>query len=347
MTDKKIYSAFISSNFQSLRDERNAVINNLLDFRILPIGMEHFTVSTNGEFSDIEALIDDSDFFILLLGARYGSCDGSGISWTEREYLYADQKKKPILAIVCDELSENLAKEANALSEDSLKQIEFCKRIKENGFVREVTEEFGMDKIVKQFLNTQNFSKCVGWTRIEDVSKDENALAEWRKRNSVFDIAGCWHHIHLSAEDENYIRVGTVRIEQDFTPNNYNKLKMNGENYSVLYYDTQKNDIRENIMQGSKFTGEYTLQENGTVFGIFNSIRTFNGQFGSETVSGGTRRGIHDFSINVFNETTDFISGDFHDEAPSPKLGKILLFRTREARNEFLLDHRGSKIEKR
>ena len=136
-------------------------------------------------------------------------------------------------------------------------------------------------------------------------------------------------------------------IEQDFTPNNYAKLKMHGENYSVLYYDTQKNDIRENIMQGSKFTGEYTLNENGTIFGIFNSIRTFNGQFGTQTVGGGTRRGIHDFTVNAFSEVTEFISGDFHDEAPSPKLGKIFLFRTRQARNEFLLDLRGHIIEKR
>lgn len=344
MTDKKIYSAFISSNFESLRDERNIVIKNLLDFRILPIAMEHFTVSTSGEFSDIEALIDDSDFFILLLGARYGSCDANGVSWTEREYLYAKKKKKPILAIICDELAANLRKSAEELDNDALKQIEFNNRI---GFAREASKEFTIETIVKLFLNTQNFSNCIGWTRIEDISKDEDALAEWRKTKSAFDIGGCWHHIHLSEDDEKYIRVGTVVIEQDFTPNNYGRLKMHGENYNVLYYDTQKNDLRENIMQGSKFTGEYTLNENGTIFGIFNSQRTFNGRFGEQTVSGGTRRGIHDFMINVFSDTTEFISGDFHDEAPSPKLGKILLFRTREMRNEFLLDHRGHIIEKR
>jgi hypothetical protein len=243
MTDKKIYSAFISSNFESLRDERNIVIKNLLDFRILSIAMEHFTVSTSGEFSDIEALIDDSDFFILLLGARYGSCDANGVSWTEREYLYAKKKKKPILAIICDELAANLRKSAEELDNDALKQIEFNNRI---GFAREASKEFTIETIVKLFLNTQNFSNCIGWTRIEDISTDEDALAEWRKTKSAFDIGGCWHHIHLSEDDEKYIRVGTVVIEQDFTPNNYGRLKMHGENYNVLYYDTQKNDLREN-----------------------------------------------------------------------------------------------------
>ena len=70
---KKIYSAFVSSAFTSLRDERNQVIDVLLDFDILPIGMEHFTVSTNGNFSDIQEYIDDSDSFIMLLGDRPSS----------------------------------------------------------------------------------------------------------------------------------------------------------------------------------------------------------------------------------------------------------------------------------
>lgn len=82
----KVYTAFISSAFESLRDERNIVINALLDMRVLPIGMEHFTASSSGEFSDIQELIDESDFFIMLMGKFYGSCDKNGISWTEREY---------------------------------------------------------------------------------------------------------------------------------------------------------------------------------------------------------------------------------------------------------------------
>lgn len=345
LIDKKIYSAFISSNFEKLREERNIVIDNLLDFRILPIGMEHFTVSSNSDFSDIEELIDDSDFFIMLLGSHYGSCDDNGVSWTEREYRYAFKKNKPMLVIICKELAANLKKTAQELTTDELRQIEFCKEIK---FTRMVTDEFTIKTIIVQFFNTYNFSKCTGWTRIEDISKDEAAFEKWRKEKSVFDLSGVWYHVHLSEDDEKYIRTGEIKIEQDFSPDNYHDLYIKGKNYSVRFYDTAREDFRQDEMKTTIFDGSYTLQDNGEIFGIFNARRTFKGgTYGSQTISQGTTRGIHDFTIDVFEEKTDRIFGEFHDEAPSPKLGKIFIFRNKEDRNEFLLSQRGDIIEQR
>ena len=344
VTDKKIYTAFISSAFQSLRDERNIVIDTLLDCRIMPIGMEHFTVSTNGEFSDIEDLIDDSDFFILLLGSVYGSCDGEGVSWTEREYLYAARKKKPMIAIICDELAEKLRCAPALLSEDEKKQVAFCRRIQ---FAREATDEFGIRTIVSQFFKTYNYAKCIGWTRMNDISKDEEALRLWQESHRVFDLGGVWYHVHLSEDDESYIRIGTVTVEQNFYPKEYQRLVLKGENYSMLYYDTAREEFREDKMKSSRFVGEYTLKENGEIFGIFNSRRAFNGTFNSQDVNRGARRGIHDFIIDIFEEETTRMDGEFHDEAPSPKLGRIFLFRSVKDRNEFLLEQREAVIEKR
>ena len=344
MTDKKIYTAFISSAFQSLRDERKVVIDTLLDCRVMPIGMEHFTVSTNGEFSDIEDLIDDSDFFILLLGRVYGSCDGEGISWTEREYLYATKKKKPTVAIICDELAAKLRMDEAELTEDERRQVAFCKRIP---FAREATDEFGIRTIVSQFFKTYNYAKCIGWTRINDINKDEEALRLWRESHKAFDLGGMWYHVHLSEDDESYIRIGTVMIEQDFSPDKYGSLCLKGENFSLLYYDTAKEEFREDRMKNSRFVGEYTLKENGEIFGIFTSRRAFNGTFNSQDVNRGARRGIHDFIVDIFEEETTRIDGEFHDEAPSPKLGRIFLFRSQRERNEFLLAQREDYIEKR
>lgn len=344
MSDKKIYSAFISSAFQSLRDERNQVIDSLLDFRILPIGMEHFTVSTSGEFSDIEELIDDSDFFVMLLGKTYGSCDKNGVSWTEREYRYAVLKKKPIIAIICDELAENLRKNATELTEDQLKQINFCKSIE---YAREVSSEFSIKTIVSQFFNTHTFSKCVGWTRIEDISKNASALAKWREEHRVYDLAGNWYHVHLSEEDEKYIRLGNIKIEQDFTPEGFKALTISGENFSLLYYSIANHCFICDEMKHTRFTGNYQLQENGEILGIFNSQRSFRGSFNSQEVTKGSHRGIHDFSFDVSNETTLRINGEFHDEAPSPKQGRIFIFRNEKDRDQFLLNHRGHIINQK
>lgn len=342
MTEKKIYTAFISSAFQSLREERNSALDTLLDFRVLPISMEHFTVSSSGKFSDIEELIDESDFFVMLLGSTYGSCNSEGISWTECEYIYAVKKNKPIAAIICQELAQLCQCDPATLSEDQRKQVEFARRVE---FARTVSSDFPIRTILVQFFNTFDFSKCAGWVKQRSVGQDPRALEQWQEEHRVFDLSGNWYHVHLSEDDESYIRTGTVKIEQDFTPENYLKLHMEGANFSVLYYKQETKTLYEDKMKSSRFVGEYQMQENGEIFGIFNSKRAFKGSFDSKDVNRGTRRGIHDFCIDVFASTTERIDGEFHDEAPSPKLGRLFLFRDVQERNEFLLENREDVIE--
>ena len=330
----KVYTAFISSAFESLRDERNIVINSLLDMRVLPIGMEHFTASSSGEFSDIKELIDESDFFIMLMGKYYGSCDKNGISWTEREYEYAMGEGKPIVVILCDELVENLNKDKALLSDDEKRQIEFKEKI---SFARAVSEEFTISTIVHQFVDKYK-------VRVLQMANEK--LEKWRDEHKVFDLRGNWFHVHLSEDDETYIRIGNINIEQDFSPDKYKSFHMEGNNYNIIRYDTQKGAFVENRMKSSHFVGEYTLRENGEIFGIFNSRRTFDSSFSSKEVKR-INRGIHDFNIDVFQSETTFIEGEFHDEAPSPKLGRIFIFRSMSDRDEFLLDNRSDVIEKR
>ncbi len=341
---KKVFTAFVSSVFNNLRTERYEVIESLLDFRILPISMEHFTVSTNGNFSDIEELIDDADFFVMVMGAEYGSEDENGISWTEREYLYATKKRKQIIAIVSEDLAAIQAKDLATLTPSQRKQVEFSKRVP---FSRKATKEFSVKTIVLQFFSNYNFDKCTGWTRLyENISGAE--LEEWRQAHKIFDIGGTWYHVHLSEEDDAYIRVGTVQIKQDFSPNKYCTLSMDGQNYSVSCYDSTTGAIKENKMKSSRFVGEYTMRENGEIFGIFNAVRMFQGAFNSIDVQKGNHRGIHDLVVDLskpMTETTDFIEGEFHDEAPSPKMGRLFLFRTVKDRDDFVMDNRADYVD--
>ncbi len=338
---KKVYTAFISSAFESLRDERSEVINHLLDFRIMPIGMEHFTISTGDEFSGIAELIDDSDFFVMLMGEYYGSCDQNGISWTEREYNYASSKNKPMIVIMCDELVKNLDKDASLLSDDQSKQIEFSKKILHP---RRITSEFTIGKILGQFFNTYNFSKCIGWSRVTPIHPDSKEFDEWKEKNKVFDLSGLWYHVHLNNENEDYIRTGTINITQEFTPEKFTQLHLEGNNFSIKHYDKVQHKLVEDKMKNSHFVGDYTLRENGTIFGIFDTKRMFTDSFGDTVVEKGSRRGIHDFMIDISEATTERFEGEFHDEAPSPKLGRIFVFRSKEERDEFLLEARGSVI---
>lgn len=146
----------------------------------------------------------------------------------------------------------NLEADSEALSEEEAKQVEFSKKI---GFARKVSPEFGIKTIVSQFLSTYNYSKCVGWSRIDRLASTEEQAVRWRKENEVYNIGGLWYHVHLSEEDDTYVRIGTVTVQQDFSPDSYRSLRMDGLNYSVEYYDTEKKQFKENKMKSSKFTG--------------------------------------------------------------------------------------------
>lgn len=329
-----MYSAFISSVYESLQDERSEVIDSLLDYRVFPVCMEHFTASSNKNFGYIKSLIDDSDFLILILGRQYGSCGEDGVSWTEKEYNYAMERGKEVIAIICDELCALLARRnEERLSGAEQKQIAFADRIK---FARKVSKTQSISKILGQFFAGLNFDEFAGWTRNSDIMRDEKRLEEWKNNNKAFDLAGQWYHVHLSDDDINYIRTGTITITQKFDPQNYNKLEFEGLNYN-LRYDAQNDELCENMLKRSRWNGTYDVDENGVMFGIFHVKREFKGTFNDFEVDKGIRRGIHDFTIAVDkNEAPTFFHGEFHDEAPSPKSGFIYAFRTAEARKEFL-----------
>jgi len=98
---KKKYQVFISSTYEDLIAERAAAIQSLLDNDCIPVGMEQFPASEMSQMEYIKKMIDDCDYYILILGGRYGSLDDDdGIGFTEKEYDYAISKGIPVMSFV-------------------------------------------------------------------------------------------------------------------------------------------------------------------------------------------------------------------------------------------------------
>ena len=82
------------------------------------------------------------------------------------------------------------------------------------------------------------------------------------------------------------------------------------------------------------------MNDMGVMTGVFTAKREFSGTFNEQKIDRGVRRGIHDFRINVMENVVPVrFEGEFHDEAPSPKIGVIYVFRTREMRDAFLKEN--------
>ena len=97
---KKKYQVFISSTYEDLKEERAVVTQCLLDNNCIPVGMEQFPASNMSQMEYIEKMLDDCDYYILIIGGRYGSLDDDGVGYTEKEYNYAQQKGIPVMAFV-------------------------------------------------------------------------------------------------------------------------------------------------------------------------------------------------------------------------------------------------------
>ena len=93
-TDKR-YQVFVSSTYDDLQDERKEVMQALLELDCIPAGMELFPASSEDQWSLIKRVIDDCDYYILIIGGRYGSVGPDGISYTQMEFEYALKQGSP------------------------------------------------------------------------------------------------------------------------------------------------------------------------------------------------------------------------------------------------------------
>lgn len=97
---EKIYKCFISSTFKDLENERRRVIEAILDARQLPAGMENFNASNKTQWDYIKQMLQDTDYFIVIIAHRYGSTDEGGMSYTEKEVRHALDMGIPVLSFI-------------------------------------------------------------------------------------------------------------------------------------------------------------------------------------------------------------------------------------------------------
>ncbi|MGN9913595.1 DUF4062 domain-containing protein [Phytohabitans sp. LJ34] len=101
MTVERREQVFVSSTFKDLVEERAAVIQTLLEADCIPAGMEMFPASDSDKFDLIKRVIDLCDYYVVIIGGRYGSVDAeANLSYTEMEYDYAVEAGKPVMAFL-------------------------------------------------------------------------------------------------------------------------------------------------------------------------------------------------------------------------------------------------------
>ncbi|MDC7290699.1 DUF4062 domain-containing protein [Blautia schinkii] len=186
--DKK-YQIFISSTYTDLMEARVKVRDAILSMYHFPVGMELFGAANEEQWQIISETIDSSDYYVLIIGQRYGSVipkglPDAGMSYTEKEFRYALEKGVPILAFLLD---DNVAvKPEYVETENRDKLIAFKTAVKTGRLVEWwKTSDDLAQKVTAALYKQITRTKRPGWIRGDavDIEKSLKALTELTERN--------------------------------------------------------------------------------------------------------------------------------------------------------------------
>ena len=176
---KKVrYQAFISSTYEDLKEERMAVAYALLENDCFPAGMELFEASNKSQWDIIKRVIDESDFYILIIAGRYGSTekeeyvDENGkvkkkeVSYTEKEFDYALANNKPIITFI----------------HSDYKSLPHCKcenSAKKTRLLENFQEKARNGREIRKWNNKDNLKASVVTAITKLIADEDNKLKGW------------------------------------------------------------------------------------------------------------------------------------------------------------------------
>lgn len=191
MKNKRKFSIFISSTYEDLKEERQALIGVALENNYIPVGMEQFHAAPTSQWNVITKMIDECDFYLLVIGSRYGSIDDeTGLSYTEKEYNYAKSKKLPVLVLI--KKSSAIAESEKDTGDDKYDKMrkldEFRDRVKNDGNTVDFFEDINSLKYVASptLGHAINYvDDNAGWVRYRDIVDIINEEADGRNKENA------------------------------------------------------------------------------------------------------------------------------------------------------------------
>ncbi len=229
------YQFFISSTYKDLIEERQIVINAIMKMGHIPAGMELFTATGEDQFESIKPIIDESDYYILILGGKYGSIiEKEKISYTEKEFDYALLTGKRIIPLVYKD-PDNL---------DSSKRE--TKPIMINRF--------------KKFRKKVTFDRMAYmWNNLVDLSTGVNASISKAEKDYPADT--CWKHIKSNNLKDFDIKSDTIFGKIEYI-NAYSKEQCAPyyRGIPATLFDFESNEENKSLLLKADFTS--LIQDN-------------------------------------------------------------------------------------
>lgn len=183
---EKRYQVFVSSTYVDLKEERQQVLQALMEMDCIPAGMELFPAADEEQWEFIKRIIDDCDYYLLIIGGKYGSLSKEGISYTEMEYDYAVEQGIRIVALLHDD-PDNLPGTKIEIDPDARRNLTQFKEKLSNGrlvkFWNRADQLAGL--VALSLSKTIKMYPAIGWVRADQGNSTELLvqLNELRQKN--------------------------------------------------------------------------------------------------------------------------------------------------------------------
>jgi hypothetical protein len=183
---EKKYQVFVSSTYEDLRPERQEVMQALLELDCIPSGMELFPAANEDQWSLIRDVIDECDYYIVIVAGRYGSTDGEGVSYTEKEYRYALETNKPIIGFLHKDPAKIPVKDSEP-TDTGKEKLKAFRELVSSKVCKFWDSPAELGSVVsRSMVNLQRKHPGVGWIR-GDVTTDKEASLQIIQLNNQIE----------------------------------------------------------------------------------------------------------------------------------------------------------------
>ncbi len=160
----------------------------LLELDCIPSGMELFPAANETQWNLIKKLIDDCDYYVLIVAGRYGSVGPEGISYTEMEYRYAIDSDKPTIAF----LHRNPGKIISEKTENSTEGKEKLQTFRASVEKKlckywDTPQELG-SIVSRSLVQLIKSTPAVGWVRANELATTEATTELLKLRRTVDEL---------------------------------------------------------------------------------------------------------------------------------------------------------------
>ena len=251
MDNRKRYQIFVSSTFADLKEERKMVMQAILERKGFPAGMELFPAKDKKQFDYIKQVIDDSDYYLLIIGARYGSLDDDGVSYTEKEYDYAVRQKIPVMAFLHSDIKSIPLGKADVDKELQQKLEAFRAKVQTGRLVNYWDNPHDLKaKVISSLVDAfEDQNQTRGWIRAnwivnDDSLKEIDRLTKYQ--NEVNRLKGI---LNLKEED---------RLELEYLYKDA-LTEINNLKDQVKTLETELEKLKETLVKNEAQTMEITI----------------------------------------------------------------------------------------